>query len=61
MPEQCMAIIKPPMSTRSHRCPALAMLGEVYCPIHMVLSRRVIERARKHRKLLRYYRKGVMD
>ena len=60
MPEQCMAVIKLPKATGSHRCPAFAMPGESYCPIHMVLSRRVIERAEKHRKFLKYYREEVI-
>ena len=60
MPEQCMAVIKPPAATHTYRCPAPAMPGESFCPIHMVLSRRVIGRARRHRRLLKYYREEVM-
>ena len=56
MPEQCYAVIKPPMVDRSHRCPAFALPGETYCPLHMVIEGRIKERARKSRRLLQYYR-----
>ena len=59
LPEQCMAVIKPLGVTRAHRCPVPAMPEEFYCPIHMVLSRRIIERAKRHRRLLKYYREEV--
>jgi len=56
MPEQCMAVLKPPGVTRAHRCPVPALPNEVYCPLHLVLEGRLKEIARKHRELLRYYR-----
>lgn len=59
LPEQCMAMLKPAGATHEHRCPMPVVPGEVYCPLHLVLSRRMAKRAERHRKLLRYYREEV--
>jgi len=32
IPEQCMAVIKPPGITQAHRCPVPAIPREFYCP-----------------------------
>jgi len=56
MPEQCYAVLKPLGATHTYRCPAPALPNEVYCPLHLVLEKRMKERARKHRGLLEYYR-----
>jgi len=56
MPEQCHAVLKPLMATHTYRCPAPAVLGETYCPLHMVIEGRIKERARKSRRLLQHYR-----
>jgi hypothetical protein len=42
--EQCKAEIKPPGATRPTRCPAPALPGQDYCPLHMVLAQRGEER-----------------
>ena len=51
---QCMAVLKPLGVTRSYQCPAPAVLGGVYCPLHMVTEGRIKERARRHREFLKY-------
>ena len=56
MPEQCMAIMKPLGATHTYRCPVPVLPGEVYCPLHLVIEKRMKERARKHRSLLDYYK-----
>jgi len=56
-----MAVMKPLGAAYTHRCPAPAMPGELYCPIHMVLSRKVIERAKRYREILKYYREEVIE
>lgn len=60
MPEQCMAVLKPPGSAYSYQCPAPAVPGEVYCPLHVVLEKRMKERMRKHKRLFEAYRKELM-
>ena len=52
----CKAEIKLPGVTRSHRCGLPVVPGGGLCPLHLVLERRLKERARKHRGLLDYYR-----
>jgi len=41
---RCQAEIKPPGATHFYRCPLPALPGEDYCPLHLVLERRLLER-----------------
>ena len=41
---RCQAEIKPPGATHIYRCPLPALPGESYCPLHLVLGRRLLER-----------------
>ena len=60
MPEQCMAVLKPLGATHTYQCPAPAVPGKTYCPIHMVIEGRIKERARKSRSLLEFYRRKAI-
>lgn len=61
LPDQCYAMMKPPGVARAHRCPAPVLPGELYCPLHLIVGRRIVERAQRHRMLLKYARKEIME
>lgn len=61
VPEQCLAELKPLGSARNQRCSDPAMPGESYCPLHLILSRRILERAERYRKLGEFYRQEVSN
>ena len=56
MPEQCHAVLKTLGENFPSRCPAPAIPGEIYCPLHMVIEGRMKERARRHREMLIHIR-----
>lgn len=53
MPGQCMWMLKPLGHPQAHRCPVPVVPGEVYCPLHLILTGRMKERAKKYRRLFR--------
>lgn len=56
MPDRCPAMWKPLKRTHPLRCGLPVVPGEIYCPFHLILERRLKERAKKSRRLLQYYR-----
>jgi len=53
---RCQAEIKPPGATHFYRCPLPALPGEDFCPLHLVLGRRLLER---RDKIKRFFAKIV--
>ena len=54
MPEQCHATVKLLREKHERRCPAMALPGELYCPVHLDIVSKLEGR---RRKLKRFWEK----